>query len=46
MISAQGRERASAWRADSIVMASLWALVAILWVGIALGPKVFAAALC
>ena len=46
MTTAQGRERASAWRADGIVMAALWTLVAILWAGIALGPKVFGAALC
>ena len=40
------RERASAWRVDGIVIASLWTLVALLWAGIALGPKVFGAGLC
>ena len=29
----------SAWRADGIVMASLWTLVAILLAGIAVGPS-------
>jgi len=46
MVSVQRRDRTSAWRADGIVMASLWTLVAILWVGIAVGPKVFGAGLC
>jgi hypothetical protein len=46
MVSAQRRDRASAWRTDGIVMASLWTLVALLLTGIAVGPKVFGAGLC
>jgi hypothetical protein len=38
MTSAQRRASWSAWRADGIVMASLWVLVAILLTGIAVGP--------
>jgi hypothetical protein len=46
MTLAPRRVAASPWKADGIVIASLWALVAILWVGIAVGPKVFGAGLC
>lgn len=45
MTPAQRRDRTSAWRADGIVMATLWTLVAILWAGIAVAPKVFGAGL-
>ncbi|HTY70682.1 MAG TPA: hypothetical protein VMH36_28790 [Alphaproteobacteria bacterium] len=46
MTTARRRDRISAWQTDGIVMASLWTLVAILWVGIAVAPKVFGAGLC
>ncbi len=46
MATARRRNRTSAWRTDGIVMASLWTLVAILWVSIAVAPKVFGSGLC
>lgn len=46
MASVQRRSAASAWRADGIVMASLWTLVAILLTGIAVAPEVLGAGLC
>ena len=42
----QDRGAASAWRADGIVMASLWTLVALLLTGLAVAPEVFGAGLC
>ncbi|MBV8537408.1 MAG: hypothetical protein JO128_17550 [Alphaproteobacteria bacterium] len=46
MTTAQRRDRISGWRTDGIVMASLWTLVAILWAGIAVAPRVFGGGLC
>jgi hypothetical protein len=46
MISVQQCGATSAWRADGIVIASLWTLVALLLTGIAVGPALFGAGLC